>query len=355
MINICRRLGATEKMSEALSLTTVVATSGSTPQKPGSSALFNSGRLIYGTVGGGIVENQVSILASECASTGESFLKTYSLDSDMDDAEAGVCGGEITILIDGSPAANYGAFSRAASALDEGKAGVLVTIADSGVEERVTIHRHWFDEMTVDSVGEKLPGFIGESVREMVKEAGAGQCTLKVHEVATGKNMVAFLETVAPLPRLIIAGAGHVGKAVSHIGHWLGFEVTVIDDRPEYASVENLPDADKVMVMDIGEAMKSLRKDASTYIVIVTRGHSHDAEALRPCIGSGAAYTGMMGSRKKVARMHELFINKGWATEEEWSRIYTPVGIAIGAVTVNEIAVSIAAQIVELRNAAGKK
>ena len=95
--------------------------------------------------------------------------------------------------------------------------------------------------------------------------------------------------------------------------------------------------------------MQELPKDKDTFIVIVTRGHRHDAEALRPCIGSAAAYVGLMGSRVKVAKMHEEFISNGWASEEQWQRICTPIGIEIGSVTVEEIAVSIAAQLISYR------
>jgi xanthine dehydrogenase accessory factor len=157
-----------------------------------------------------------------------------------------------------------------------------------------------------------------------------------------------FLEPVFPLPRLVIAGAGHVGKAVSQMGRFLDFEVTVIDDRIEFANRNNLPDADNIIVKDIGKAMAELRKDRDTYVVIVTRGHSSDAEALKPCIGSGAAYVGLMGSRVKVATMRANFLENRWATEEEWNKIYTPIGLDIGSQTVEEIAVSIAAQLIKV-------
>ena len=158
-----------------------------------------------------------------------------------------------------------------------------------------------------------------------------------------------YLEPVFPLPRLIIAGAGHIGKAVSHQGKLLGFEVTVIDDRAEFANPVNLPDADNIIVKDIGEAMREISKDKNTFIVIVTRGHGHDADALKPCIGSPAAYVGMMGSRVKVAKVHEEFIARGWATEEQWKKIFTPIGLDIDSKTIEEIAVSIAAQLVMVR------
>jgi xanthine dehydrogenase accessory factor len=130
----------------------------------------------------------------------------------------------------------------------------------------------------------------------------------------------------------------------------LDFEVIVIDDRREFANPDNLPDADHIIVKNIGEAMEVIEKTADTYIVIVTRGHKDDGVALKPCIGSDVAYVGMIGSKGKVAKMHSEFIRQGWATEEQWNRIYTPIGLDIKSKTVEEIAVSIAAQLVLVRN-----
>ncbi len=111
------------------------------------------------------------------------------------------------------------------------------------------------------------------------------------------------LEPVFPMPRLLIAGAGHIGKALSHLGRLLDFEVTVIDDRSDFANPLNLPDADHIIVKDIGDAMSEDEKSSDTYIVIVTRGHNDDGKALKPCMDSGAGYIGMIGSRSKVAMM----------------------------------------------------
>jgi xanthine dehydrogenase accessory factor len=124
----------------------------------------------------------------------------------------------------------------------------------------------------------------------------------------------------------------------------------VIDDRNEFANKGNLPDADHIIVRDIGEAMQEIEKNSNTYIVIVTRGHSNDAEALKPCLGSDARYIGMIGSRAKTAKLHNNFVRNNWATEEQWSRIFTPIGLEIGSKTVEEIAISIAAQLVLVRN-----
>jgi xanthine dehydrogenase accessory factor len=160
----------------------------------------------------------------------------------------------------------------------------------------------------------------------------------------------AYLESIKPLPKLLIAGGGHVGKALSHLGALLDFEVTVIDDREAFACSENIPDADHFMHGDIGSSMQSVNPGPDHYIVIVTRGHLRDSEALKACIGSPAAYVGMIGSRNKVAVMKEKFLEAGWATVEQWGKVHTPIGLPIGSKTVQEIAVSIAAELVQARD-----
>ena len=98
-------------------------------------------------------------------------------------------------------------------------------------------------------------------------------------------SSVFFLEAIFPPAHLVIAGAGHIGKALAHLADMLDFEVTVIDDRHEYANSENIPEADHIIVNDIGEALSRLEKNRNTYVVIVTRGHKDDANALHACIG----------------------------------------------------------------------
>ncbi len=167
-------------------------------------------------------------------------------------------------------------------------------------------------------------------------------------------SSIVFLEPVIPAPRLFIAGAGHIGKALAKIAAMLDFEITVIDDRPEFANLENIPSADHIITVKSEKQLIPLARGLTTYIVIVTRGHRDDATALQVCIRSDTAYVGMIGSRNKVALMKKDFIKKGLATKEQWDRIYSPVGLEINSQTVGEIAVSIAAQLVKVRNAKNK-
>lgn len=323
MKNIYIRLIQSIQVLKKPVLATVTYTTGSTPQKPGSLALFSDGKIISGTVGGGIVENRVQTFASQCSHTGESMYVSFSLDNDIDRKDEAICGGSISILLDANPLEHLSVFEKMELDLASGTPGVLVTVVTTLKDTHVGIRRHW---ITAALVQGKTP----------VKDEA--------------KSNLVFHEPLFPLPRLVIAGAGHIGKALSHLGKMLDFEVSVADSRSEYANALNLPDADHTIAGDIGKIMEDIKKDRDTYIVIMTHGHAGDADALRPCIGSGAAYIGMIGSKGKIAKMREEFISKKWATNEEWQRIYSPVGIDIGSKTVEEIAVSIAAQLVLVRS-----
>ncbi|MDP2887569.1 MAG: XdhC family protein, partial [Bacteroidota bacterium] len=168
-------------------------------------------------------------------------------------------------------------------------------------------------------------------------------------ENKTLTNGFSLLERIHPKPSLIIAGAGHIGHSLAHLGKFLGFDVVVWDDRHEYANQNMFPDVDVVLSGTVDESLGQIPVQDDSYLVIVTRGHKSDADVLRKFIGGNAAYIGMIGSKAKVAQMKALFLENTWATPEQWSRIYAPVGLDIGAQTVEEIAISIAAQLVKVK------
>ncbi len=350
MRNIYFQIAETDAPRPGLVLATVTGTSGSTPRKPGSSALFHDGRLIAGSVGGGIIEGRVQEYARSCSDGCESALLQFSLDKETSEPEEAVCGGTITILVDGNPTAHLTAFREMEQSIRTGQPGILVTKVIPWNETSVMIKRCWTNGEGEIPISCSSDTDLSVEVKGILEAEGrAGYKEIEVPVPGEKQQAKIFLEPVFPLPRLVIAGAGHIGKAVSHQGRLLGFEVTVIDDREEFANPANIPDADNIIVKDIGEAMWELPKDRNTYIVIVTRGHGHDADALKACIGSSAAYVGMMGSRVKVAKLHSEFIEKNWTSEDAWTKIDTPIGLEIGSETVEEIAVSIAAQLVRVR------
>jgi xanthine dehydrogenase accessory factor len=349
MANIYLRVEDIQKEKSSAVLATVVRTKGSTPQKPGSSALFNGEGLIAGTVGGGIVEKKITDIASQAIITGKSGIYHFNLDNAITSSNEAICGGEISILVDAAPARSLPVFRQIKQSLENRNEGILLTEIKGSGETDLEISRYWVDRLNKSSLT-NLSGKIITDIDEMI----SGNNSSDFHEVAltATQNEVSriFIERLSSPEKLVIAGAGHIGRVLSAIGSIAGFDVTVIDDRPEFANPGNIPSASRIIVSDVGEAMKELVKSSDTFVVIVTRGHKNDADALRPCIGTDLAYLGMIGSRKKTDAMRSEFISKGWATPEQWSSIYTPIGLEINSRTVEEIAISIAAQLIMVKN-----
>jgi len=334
-----------------LVLATVTGTEGSTPQKSGSSALFGKPGLITGTLGGGVVEGKVQKIANTALKSKQSGLYTFNLSNDISKTEEAICGGQISILVDANINNSIPVFRQLKSSFDARIPGVLITMVTRFDEKTVLINRYWMSSISIPEIPVAFLEKIQPVVAEMLSKQLQGDYrSIEISEEGEEPSSVFYLEAVFPLPQLIIAGAGHIGKALTHLGALVGFEVTVIDDREEYANYINIPDASHIVVNDIGEAMKLVGKGDDRYVVIVTRGHKDDAAALKICIGSDLAYTGMIGSKKKIAAMRNDFLDKGWATPEQWDRIYAPVGIDIKSQSVEEIAVSIVAQLVLVRN-----
>jgi xanthine dehydrogenase accessory factor len=331
---------------------TVVRTRGSAPQKPGSSALINGKGLFSGTVGGGAVEGKIHQLGIERFQTRKSGYFHFNLKNDISKKEEAICGGQITILLDADPGRHLDVFRKISESVSHNIPGVLVTLVTAGKDDEAVIDRYWVEESSPTSLPDELAVQAMPVIMEML--ATADQTDFREICPSDSSSYI-FLEPVFPPLKLVIAGAGHIGRSLSHFGRILGFEVTVIDDRPEYANHENIPDADNFIVRNIGDASRELSKGQDTYMVIVTRGHKDDAEALRACIGSDLAYLGMIGSRKKIDAVRDEFFRNGWATPEQWAKLYSPIGLEINSVTVEEISVSIAAQIIMVKNSRKKK
>ncbi len=334
-----------------LALATITGTSGSTPQKPGSSALFDKNGLLTGTVGGGVIERRVDLLAREAIRSKKSGHFRFNLANDISSKEEAICGGQISVLIDANLNNYPSVFKQLRESIEKRAPGVLITMVTRFSEETVLINRYWMSRTFMPPIPEEFIERIKPEVDNILSKADPyDYLELELAIPDKEPSSLFFLEPVLPPFHLIIAGAGHIGRALAHLAGRLDFEVTVIDDRAEFANSENIPEADHIIVNDIGEELKGIKKNSDTYLVIVTRGHKDDASALKPCIGSALAYVGMIGSKSKIASMRSDFIANRWATAEQWDTIHTPVGLDIKSRTVEEIAVSIAAQLILLRN-----
>jgi len=324
-------------------LATIIETEGSTPQIAGVSALFSPKGLISGTIGGGRVEAETQKKAIGALKKGVSGLFSFNLEHELSLAAEGVCGGRLRVLIDADPEEHISEFHRLRKALAMRRSGVLATLIEiNGTGKPPGIVRLWvpknFKKESLKNIS--LSDFGDEIWKSFMKKRPL---------LIKRKSRWLYLEPHFPPPQLVIAGAGHIGRAVAHMGKLLYFEVIVIDDRPEFANRDRFPEADRIMVGDIGQSLRKFPAASDTYFVIVTQGHSQDQKALRACVKSRAAYIGMIGSSRKIDLMKEKFLKSGWATAREWDRVRAPIGLAIHSKTVEEIAVSIAAELVLVR------
>jgi len=280
-----------------VALCTVVGASGSTPQSPGATLLLHENMTSEGTLGGGCVEAEVRKQAFEMLRRGESRLLKFSLDHDYGWDDGLICGGNMLVAVQSMvDASAVRPFADARDALElQQPATVQIRITHEGRPQEYRLH----------------------------------------------------IEAPA---RLVIAGAGHVGAALARLAAGLDFDVTVIDERGDFANAERLPPPIKPVVGDIEKTLRDWPIGPGTYVVIVTRGHNHDEAALHAIIDSPARYIGMIGSKRKVKLIFDDLAALG-VDRARLERVHSPIGLKIGGVTVPEIAISIAAELVQIRRA----
>ncbi len=167
--------------------------------------------------------------------------------------------------------------------------------------------------------------------------------------MSCGGEMDIFLQPSGHQPELFIFGAGHIGRFLCGIGKNIGFHVTVVDNRSEYANREKLPLADRIFSGEYSKILTSLSFHNSGYIVIVTHGHLHDQQVLEYCARQPFLYLGMIGSKNKVRNSLEKLKNKG-INQQILSKIFSPIGIDIGSQTPEEIAIAVAAELIAVKN-----
>jgi xanthine dehydrogenase accessory factor len=165
-----------------------------------------------------------------------------------------------------------------------------------------------------------------------------------------GGDTEVFIEPILTQPTLYIFGGGHIALALARMGRLCGFDITVIDDRPEFASAERFPEARVILAEEFTKSFSKLNIDKSSYIVIVTHGHKHDEVVLEWAVGTPAKYVGMIGSKTKNETVYSHLRARG-ISKEQLDRVHAPIGLEIGAQTPEEIAVSILAEVIKVRRA----
>lgn len=330
---------------------TVVKTSGSTPQKPGAKLLVRADGSGVGTLGGGCVEGDIWFAASQLLKSGGSAeMRDYELNEDLAAQDGLVCGGTMFFLLDPIRAteeeSDFQDFNEEIITAYEGGAPVAIASlmkvpegSDLPVGSKLLLRENG---STSGSLGdEKLDsGAINDARRLMA---------MGRNDYITSESGVEYyIEAYTTPPTLVLAGGGHVSKAISNIASTLGFRIFVIDDRDEFSNAERFPEAEQTVVSDYGSAFEKLPIGTNSFIVIATRGHRYDASATASAIRTPASYIGLLGSKRKTILIFEELFAEGFSMEQIQS-VRSPIGLNISARTPEEIALSIMSEIVGFR------
>jgi xanthine dehydrogenase accessory factor len=328
-------------LRQPAALATLVDARGSTPQKAGARLLVSAGGATLGTLGGGCIEAGAREAALDVLRTGEPRLLDFDLTEDIAVDYGLACGGSERILV--APVGDAAVLQAMRDASAVHRRGALVTIV--AAPQGTPAGR--MAAIWADGAADGDLGALQHEAAEAARAALAAR-TARPQLVRLASGAELFIELVDAPSEVIVAGGGHVGAAVATVAKFLGHRVAVIDDRPEFASTARFPDVDTVIAGDIERTLLDYPISPHSAVVIVTRGHKYDYQALAAAARSPAFYVGLMGSRRKVALIYRQLIADG-VPPERLRDIHAPIGLNIGAVTPEEIAVSIMAEITKIR------
>jgi len=331
---------------KTLALATVVATWGSTPQVAGAMMVVTSDGSTVGTVGGGCVEKLITEYAILSLREGRPMLKDYLLTEEGNIKM--LCGGKMRVFIEPISEGKH-LFEVLDNEARSGRPSALSTvisgkkISSSFIGEKMLITS---DGNAMGSLGmEKIDKLVVPEALKAIKEGSSRLYTL---EESKEKEVVIFINVIPGEANLIIAGGGHIAKPLLEMAKVLGFNVTIVDDRKEYANKSRFPLANEIICGDFKKVFSKLTLNENSNVVVVTHGHRYDEQVLEAVLRSKAGYIGCIGSKKKAKQTLQYLKSVGYS-EEDVKRVHIPVGLDIGAKTPAEIALSILAEIVKER------
>ena len=247
---------------------------------------------------------------------------------------------------------------------NEGSAGALCTI----VQTSGSTPRHQGSKMLIYEDGRAIGTVGGGEVESRVRDEALGAIRDGKTRVLNykmvnpkegdpgvcGGALEVFVEPILPKPTIVIIGGGHVGKALAYLAHWLEFKVAVSDDRVEFCNKEYHPEADEFYPIKMSELPTQLKITPRSYLLLMTRGSAIDVEGLPELLKTPAAYIGIIGSKRRWVTTRKALIENG-ISEADLNRVHSPIGLELNAETPEEIAVSIMAEIIMLRNGGSGK
>ena len=351
LVSIFAKIAALTAAGRPHAVATVVRTQGSTPQTIGARLVVTAdeSERPAGTLGGGCVEADAILASREILKGGARSLRSYSLAEDLAWNTGLVCGGTMWILAEpGDEALAAGGQSFVDASLQAINGGAPIVVAT--LLQRRGHDLAFVGRIIIDAAG-RANGSLGNAERDAVVVAEAirqlPHGTPKLTPLEDGHELL--IEPIAGRPRLVIAGGGHVALAIARQAQLLDFEVTVLEDRPEFASPERFVGA-RVVGGHIPDTIPTLEYGWNSYIVIATRGHKLDADCLLAAVRTDARYIGLLGSKRKAVLVSQMLQDEG-VPQDRIDSIRTPVGLDLGGRTPAEIALAVLAEITQERYA----
>jgi xanthine dehydrogenase accessory factor len=345
---------------ETFGLATVVRTYRSAPRDPGAALAVSSSAdgEVVGSVSGGCVEGAVYELSLEVCQTGDPVLQTYGVSDDDAFAVGLTCGGILHIFVEPVDRTRFPELGEIAAAVERGEPVAVATVI--GGPGKIGARRviwagaadapdawHAGASGTLGS-GDRLDAAVDDDARGMLAQGLTGIRRYGAHGERRGDELSVFVNSFAPPPRMLVFGAIDFAAAVARVGKFLGYHVTVCDARKIFATASRFPDADEVVVEWPHRFLAGTEVDQRTIICVLTHDPKFDVPLLEVALRTPAAYIGAMGSRRthedRLARLREVGL-----TEQELDRLRSPIGLDLGARTPEETAVSIAAELIQLR------
>ncbi len=329
---------------------TILTHEGSTPRSAGSRMLLGAGlrdglRILAGTVGGGLVEARVMEAAAGVLAGGQRRVEQFDLTGELAAGADMICGGRLRVFLERLGPDDLPLFRRLDQALALGLRCLRLTPLGPGPASLLVSGEGKGAADANKAVDEAVGDAVDEELGLAAWRAGADIAAPMVIE-AGGRSFA--LEPWAAANPLLIFGAGHVSRPTAQVAAMVGFRVTVLDDRPEFANAERFPQAQTRVLASYADCFAGLPAGPETFVVILTRGHVHDAEVLAQALRTRAGYIGMIGSRRKRDAVYARLLGQGFG-QADLDRVRCPVGLAIGAETPEEIAVSINAELIACR------
>ncbi len=325
-------------------LATVVRTKGSTPQKAGSMLLVRRDGTGVGTLGGGCVEGDIWYAAREMLrnQSGPEF-KDYFLNEDIAARDGLVCGGTMYFYLEPmyEPDSFLDIGQKLIDAYEGGDPVGLATAVNvpEGSPHLGAKLMLLLDGSVVGTLGNREVDERAVAACRQVADVGS------TDSFTTDEGMEVFVEGFTTPPTLTVIGGGHVGKATADLANMLGYRVFIVDDRPEFSNPERFPYAEQTVVTRYDCWSEDLSINVNTFVVVATRGHRFDDMALESALKTRARYIGLMGSRRKNLMIYRRLLDQG-VPLERLKEVHAPIGLDIGGLQPEELAVSIMSEII---------